>query len=60
MFTRQHYNAIAKVLSFRTPDTIHPQTPTRYRSVLIDDLVSILQTDNPNFDPERFKDACDA
>ena len=50
MFTRQHYEAIAKAVS-RLPNN-------QDKAMLISDLVNLCEADNPQFDGNRFANAC--
>jgi len=50
MFTRQHYQAIAKAIS-RLPNN-------QDKGMVVSDLINLFEADNPRFDANRFSNAC--
>jgi len=50
MFTRRHYQAIAKAIS-RLPNN-------EDKAMLISDLINLFEDDNPRFDRAKFANAC--
>lgn len=62
MFTAQHYNAIAGLLASLPYRELLPgdRDPVYIRKGQITDaLVDLLNADNPHFQEQRFRDACD-
>ena len=56
MFTKRHYEAIAKVVAVthREGKTLRKQ----YAEGLTDDLIVLFYADNPNFRAQQFRVAC--
>lgn len=53
---RRHYVEIAKVIDQST----FPSDPTLIsKKALVEGLVEVMKTDNRNFNPSRFMDACE-
>jgi hypothetical protein len=52
MLSRKHFKAIADILGTIKPDPI--------RRLLVEQFASYLRGENPNFDSERFKQACES
>jgi len=50
VFTRRHYEAIAKAVS-RLPNN-------QDKAMVISDLINLFEGDNPQFDANRFANAC--
>jgi hypothetical protein len=57
MFSKRHYEAIAKVIKEHSEDIL-TKTYGHHMQLLILDLVEMLERDNPNFDRVRFIEAC--
>lgn len=59
MFTKQHYEAIAQAVNDATLiDLKQTRNATIDKPCLLRHLVGIFTADNPRFDPERFREAC--
>ena len=60
MITKQHYNAIAKMVEGNTCVQLLQQHPAHYilKDTFVKQLADYLADDNPNFDRERFYKAC--
>jgi len=59
MMTRKDYVAIAKIINgyFGSADQ-HDGLTANVHDFLIDPFIDLLANDNPNFDKERFWEAC--
>lgn len=57
MFTRQHYKAIAEIIN---KASIKYDYEKMDRVILLHELQVYFKADNPNFQPSKFVDACNA
>ena len=59
MMTRKDYVAIANVLSgFLKDANEYPALVANYDDFLVQPMIKVLENDNPNFDADRFWEAC--
>ena len=58
MFTKQHYEAIAKIIRDNTTVVIAIDASIIFRDSLVYELADYFLKDNPNFDREKFIKAC--
>jgi len=60
MFSRRHYKQIASVMA--TFKEQHPGSDYFYVSIyhkeIVDKLAQLFSSDNPNFDVNKFREAC--
>jgi len=55
MFTKQHYEAIANLISNLNPIT---EGEDDLIDVMVEEFVKLFSKDNPNFNAHKFRDAC--
>ena len=60
MLSKKHYTAIAEIVYGLTVNRpAYPRDPIIYRADLVKHLAAYFFEDNPRFDVERFKAACE-
>lgn len=57
-FQRRHYNAVADILRDAAPIAAYDSANARW-SVIVEAFIMLFKADNPHFQPQRFRDACD-
>lgn len=57
-FERRHYNAVADVLKHAAPILAYDAANAKW-SAIVEAFIMMFKADNPNFKPQRFRDACD-
>lgn len=60
MFTKEHYEAIAKVIQEASTYaiTVKPLTPVIPKTLLVAKLIDLFEQDNGNFDQAKFAEVC--